>query len=669
VTDPLGAITEYRYNSQGQRTDIIDAVGNHWLFDYDSFGLPTTQTDPLGNTTTFQYNLSGELEWIVDRQGRRIDFTYDDAHRVQTETWDTAPPSVTSYTYNAAGQVTGAAAPDSVLSVDYWPTGLVRSVDNAGTPGAPNVVITYGYYDQDEQLQPGYDANGNVTHVMDSLDALTEYAYDALGRLVSVAQYRITPPTRSVAGAEPRAVAALSIDRIETRFREASRRVQSGPLNEKRVELTYDDASLLQQLSRFADLAGSQAVATTGFDYDCGGCAEWLNGIHHRKASDNSVILDLDLVRDDAGSIIGSADSEGGHAYAYDGLTRLLTAVHPGGGVQPDEFYTYDSVGNRLSSHTSTNHVYSYALGQGGNQLRQDDDFDYQYDGNGNLVLKTDRSTNEAFEYVYDHRGRLTDITKLNAMGQPIEIFSYRYDAANRRIQADHDGSVTHFVYDGRNPIAALDSVGAEESRRMYSRLIDDVLADEVNGQTRWFLKDQVGTVRGLIGNAGSLLNQYVYDSFGSLLSQTDPGVQNDLLWNAREFDAATSMGYFRARYYDPAVGRFAAEDPLAPYGYAFAANRPISAVDPDGRTAVIQYACLILDVYGKLGPILKAKESAAYKFWWALAQAVVNPDQQTEESIKKVQKLFYEYLLEILLKPAKPDPVGMACGAANTLL
>ena len=45
VTDALGAVTEFRYNGRAQRTDFIDAVGNHWHFTYDSYGLPTGGVD------------------------------------------------------------------------------------------------------------------------------------------------------------------------------------------------------------------------------------------------------------------------------------------------------------------------------------------------------------------------------------------------------------------------------------------------------------------------------------------------------------------------------------------------------------------------------------------------------------------------------------------------
>ncbi len=262
---------------------------------------------------------------------------------------------------------------------------------------------------------------------MDSLGGMTEYQYDALDRMETVLQDSVTLPSlrSSDLGLLPltdsrvgsgRSGGANSLKR-KLRRRGGAGEVdqvidyllpvrplrpiaQGTSVNEKRVDLVYDDAGALRELHRI-NLAVPQGVADTFYDYDCGGCPSRLTEIHHRKASDGSTIHDIDLARDALGNILNTTDAEGPHAYTYDGLRRLLTADHPEGGDQPDEFYTYDDVGNRLSSHLSGSYVYSYmlpecgGLGECGNQLRQDDQFDYGYDDNGNLILKTDRTTGD----------------------------------------------------------------------------------------------------------------------------------------------------------------------------------------------------------------------------------------------------------------------------------
>ena len=54
-----------------------------------------------------------------------------------------------------------------------------------------------------------------------------------------------------------------------------------------------------------------------------------------------------------------------------------------------------------------------------------------------------------------------------------------------------------------------------------------------------------------------------------------------------REFDTEASLYYYRARYYDPKIGRFLSEDPSG-FGqgvnfYAYVGNSPTNLVDPTG--------------------------------------------------------------------------------------
>jgi RHS repeat-associated protein len=59
-----------------------------------------------------------------------------------------------------------------------------------------------------------------------------------------------------------------------------------------------------------------------------------------------------------------------------------------------------------------------------------------------------------------------------------------------------------------------------------------------------------------------------------------------------KELDSETGLYYYRARYYDPGVGRFISEDPLefsvGENFYRYVSNRPSLATDPYGLVTVI---------------------------------------------------------------------------------
>jgi RHS repeat-associated protein len=84
------------------------------------------------------------------------------------------------------------------------------------------------------------------------------------------------------------------------------------------------------------------------------------------------------------------------------------------------------------------------------------------------------------------------------------------------------------------------------------------------------------------------VLDEITYDSFGNVLSETNPAAGDRFKFTARELDAALSLYYYRARSYDPQAGRFLREDPLSftagdtnLYRYVF--NIPVSVTDPSG--------------------------------------------------------------------------------------
>ncbi|MCX6021439.1 MAG: RHS repeat-associated core domain-containing protein, partial [Chloroflexi bacterium] len=70
----------------------------------------------------------------------------------------------------------------------------------------------------------------------------------------------------------------------------------------------------------------------------------------------------------------------------------------------------------------------------------------------------------------------------------------------------------------------------------------------------------------------------------GALRNTPSGGVANDRRFSGEQQDAETGYSFLRARYYDPAIGRFTGRDAVeGGNSYTYTANNPVNLVDPSG--------------------------------------------------------------------------------------
>ncbi len=120
---------------------------------------------------------------------------------------------------------------------------------------------------------------------------------------------------------------------------------------------------------------------------------------------------------------------------------------------------------------------------------------------------------------------------------------------------------------------------------RQWDGLLARVGAD---GGPEWYLRDNIHSVRQIVGPDGTVLNAITYDSFGRVVSETNPVAGDRFQYTGREYDAELGLYYYRARYYDPSTGRFLSEDPLSFAAgdsnlYRYVGNNPVNRIDPSG--------------------------------------------------------------------------------------
>ena len=139
-------------------------------------------------------------------------------------------------------------------------------------------------------------------------------------------------------------------------------------------------------------------------------------------------------------------------------------------------------------------------------------------------------------------------------------IATYIYDALNRRIGIDDNGTQTWTVYDGTNPYADFNGSGTLQTRYQYGpgvvngAVVDQLLArTSSGGTTAWYLTDKLGSVRDIVSTTGTELDHIVYDSFGNIVTETNAANGDRFKFAGMEYDSVTGQYYDQARSYSPA--------------------------------------------------------------------------------------------------------------------
>ncbi len=313
--------------------------------------------------------------------------------------------------------------------------------------------------------------------------------------------------------------------------------------------------------------------STTDYTYDP---LMRLKTLTAKDPGQNPVVT-RDYTYSPASNITAKNTEHGNYTYQYDNLYRLTEAINP---TVADEEYTYDPLGNRLTSANTTG-TWSYNTN---NELTGYDNVSYIYDANGNTTNKTN-GTSET-KYIYDTEDRLTEVRD----GADALIATYYYDPFGRRLWKDVDGTRTYFLYSDEGLIGEYDSTGTEIKTYGWapgSQWSTDPLFVKTGSTYYWYRNDHQGTPQKITSTNGAVVWSAVYDSFGNCQIGTE-NITNNLRFAGQYFDSETGLYYNLNRYYDPTIGRYLRIDPFGQglnlYTYCF--NNPHSWIDPLGLCA-----------------------------------------------------------------------------------
>jgi len=603
VTDATGAVTASNtYDAHGLLLTMADANGHASTFTYDSAGHLLSTTDALGRTTTRTYDSAGQLVTVTDPGGNTTRQNVDPATgRVRSITDPTG--ATTSFAYDADGNLTDVAdASGHTRGATFDSFDRVTSVTDAA--GASDHMV--------------YDGAGNMVSVTDRNGDVTAYTYDADSRLISkimpgagTSTYTYDPLGRLVSAVNATAELAFTYDDGGRLLSTTSTGLGPSPVPSTSFTYAYDAVGNLtftqgptgttsyaydsvQRLTTLTDPAGGRF----DFGYDPTGRLTSLirpNGINdaiaYNAAGDlitlhsnlgPTVVNQADYTYNSAGLRGSLTTTAGTTTYAYDAASQLTSAIYPGISGLPADTYTYDPVGNRIS--TSTSPLGSFAY-DGNDRLVSDATTTYAYDNEGNLVKRITKATGETTSYTWSAEHQLIGITRPDGTATV-----FRYDPLRRPVEIDEGTSVTRYAYDEKNIAAEYDATNTLTAAYVHDPTQTNRQLEMVRGGQRYFyLSDAQRSTTVLATLTGSVATSYTYTAFGTPSQSGD--LINPFAYTGQFYEPKAGLLLFPLRGYDPALGRFASEDTLPSVNpYTYVLNSPPNLTDPTGAQAFGEY-------------------------------------------------------------------------------
>ena len=459
MTDENGNTTHYYYDNDGRQRFAVNALGDVIEARYDAFGRVTDQIEydtPISTAglTGGRVASSNIVALVAAIANPSIDsdtttaYGYTAAGRVETTT--TPEGEKTTDQDDAFGEVissTQAISANQTLQTDYTydQRGLLT-----GTVSDPNGIDTTqsNQYDAFGRLIQSTDANGNVQsytydrlgrqiQTVDALGGTSTTTYDAFSRILSVEDalgnvttYSYNDTTHTVTVTTPEGVTATTTDN------EFGQVLQITDGNGNTTQYTYDaNGNLIQT----ADSLGTESSETF----------------------------------DAAGRLLTSTDADGTvTAYSYDADSHVLTRTVDPTGLALTTRYQYDAEGRAINTTNANGVVTATKYDRDGRVTSVTVDptgLDittlYSYDQRGDVVQVTEGAGTGAArvtEYVYDTLGRrIAQIVDPGA-GHLNITTSFQYDGdGNVVAKTDADGNVTRYVYDGDNQLRyTIDALG-----------------------------------------------------------------------------------------------------------------------------------------------------------------------------------------------------------------
>jgi RHS repeat-associated protein len=627
-------VTHYTYYADGQVKTITDPLGRVTAFAYDADGRLQTQTAAQGTPdqaiTTYEYDAAGNLSAVIDPDSHRTEYHYDSMNRL-TLVHD-ALGHDTTLTYDVSGNVLTATDARGNVTTNAYDSfsRLIQTTgpdpDGPGPLSAP--VTTYTY-----------DPAGNLIRMVDPLQHATAYAYDARKRLIAV--------TDALAG-----ITSYEYDL------DNNRTAVTDP-DGNRTQLTYDlrdrlvsETDPLSHVITFQFDPVNHLVSTT--DRDGRTITYTFNELDQPltetwTGANNSTYNVIRYVYDDDGNPLTVADSFSTRTYTYTNRNEVATVDNGGTPNLPHVVlaYTYDPAGNAVTvadtvngAADMTNTYSSDALNrvteitQIGSSVH-DKRVDVTYNEVGQLAT-IDRFADQAgtqevvsSAYMYDGLNRLTGLAYSHG-GTPVAAYQYTFDAASLLTQAvDNDGT-SDYSYDNLGQLVGADHHSAANPAESYTY---DASGNRVTSGTQ-ANTDQIGTDNRLTSDG---TYNYTYDNEGNLIQRIEIATNKVRVfqWDERnrliaviDKDSSGNVTQQVLFTYDAVNERIATEikqggSDVASYFISDRGNALLDFVDDDGPAGPDAPVLAMRYLTGPAADQVFAQEDASGRVSWLLADSL----------------------------------------------
>ncbi len=622
---PEATTTLLTYDVLGQRTQVIDPRSLNTTYSLDTRGLLSSKTSPDAGTVSYKYDRVGNPRFNQDANqaalGQAFFTTYDFANRALVSgqgvaSFGTLDPDATSTLESTQGNWLVVRAYGAKPSTAAFPWSLfstqIAALTLTNVTGRLAAVaslsngswqVTLLSYDGDGQVANRYTythGNGGTT-VLTALNTTGTYLRDLRGALT---QRQLTVGSNSFyqwydydnrgllwktyASTTPTKPAAPDVtDTYLPTGQPQNYQFQGGPLVPIRytirgqTEKVGDPALTTYPFSaRYAYLPNG-VVDTAEFYSDGSPAAQK----RYRYAFGPSAYDAINRLRSaDFSSWSGSAwtatlayDLAG---ITYDGAGNLtaLQRYRETGTLIDNLTYSYSTSSNRLSAVTDaiSGNAETWDARSG----------NFTYDANGNVL--TAPAPYSLTAATYDPANLPLSVNRSGI------TTTYRYDDAGERITKQvGTGNAEYNVREGPLTLGAFTVDGTGTPVSSYFNIVweNRVVGRHVSTGTRtYYHMDILGSTRAVaLSTTGAVVESYDFEPWGLLMpgrALTGPTKEG---FSGKEQDAETGLDYFGARYYMPALGRWAAVDPSSgdmpqwsPYNYVY--DDPARQTDPDGR-------------------------------------------------------------------------------------